>query len=57
MIDKATPVQMRQSLNLVEKLKQAGIRFVPIPVANEEEYQAMLAELVSKLNQLERMAE
>jgi hypothetical protein len=33
MIDKATPVQMRQSLNLVEKLKQAGIRFVPIPVA------------------------
>ncbi len=30
-MDKATPVEMRKALQMVEALKMAGIRFVPIP--------------------------
>jgi hypothetical protein len=53
---KATPVQMRKSLEMVEGLKQAGIRFVPIPVLNDTDFKINVAILKAKLNKIEREA-
>jgi acetylornithine/succinyldiaminopimelate/putrescine aminotransferase len=54
-IDKATAPQIRESLVMANSLKQAGIRFVPIPVLNEEEFQAMIELLQKKLSELEKL--
>lgn len=37
---------------MANSLAQIGIRFVPIPVATEEEFQALVARVHNKLNQL-----
>ena len=37
-MEKATPVQIRQSLELADYLKRAGIRFVPIPVFDDDDW-------------------
>lgn len=54
LVMRASPVQMRKSLEVVEALKKAGIWFVPIPVLDETEFNERIAEMVSKLDQIER---
>lgn len=54
-MDKATAVQMRKSLKLVEVLKHSGIRFVPIPVFDDYDMAKQLAELERRLNKLEEV--
>ncbi|MFA7099981.1 MAG: DUF1382 family protein [Eubacteriales bacterium] len=51
---KTTPVQMRKSLEMVDALKKAGIRFVPIPVLNDTDFEMNVAILKAKLNKMER---
>lgn len=51
-MNKASPVDLRKCLEAAHGLAHIGIRFVPIPVATEEEFQALSAEL----SQLEQMA-
>jgi len=53
---RATPVEMRQSLEIVEELKKAGIRFVAIPVINNAEYMQRMQELNSALGRMEKIA-
>ena len=36
-MNKSHPVKIRQSLELADALKQAGIAFVPIPIINDED--------------------
>lgn len=52
-MEKATPVQIRQSLVLVEGLKQAGIWFVPIPVFDDEDWQDLIQKLNRRLDRLD----
>ncbi|MEX1411674.1 DUF1382 family protein [Enterobacter kobei] len=52
-MNRASPVDLRKSLEIANHLGHIGIRFVPIPVATEEEFQALSAELSRRL---ERMA-
>ncbi|EMA0457680.1 DUF1382 family protein [Enterobacter hormaechei] len=52
-MNKASPVDLRKCLETAQMLAQAGIRFVPIPVESEEEFQGLLAALGRRL---ERMA-
>lgn len=52
-MNRASPVDLRKCLEAAHGLAHIGIRFVPIPVATEEEFQALSAELSRKL---ERMA-
>ncbi|EGV0696172.1 DUF1382 family protein [Enterobacter roggenkampii] len=52
-MNRASPVDLRKSLEIANHLANIGIRFVPIPVASEEEFQTLAAELSRKL---ERMA-
>lgn len=51
-MNRASPVDLRKSLEMANSLAQIGIRFVPIPVATEEEFQALVARVHNKLNQL-----
>lgn len=48
-MNKASPVDLRKSLEIANHLAQIGIRFVPIPVATEEEFQTLAAELSRRL--------
>ena len=41
-VSRATPAQMRGSLELVESLKLEGIRFVPIPCTTDTEFVHLL---------------
>ncbi|WP_368569668.1 DUF1382 family protein, partial [Enterobacter roggenkampii] len=38
-MNRASPVDLRKSLEIANNLAHIGIRFVPIPVATEEEFQ------------------
>ena len=41
-MEKASPINMRRSLKIVDAFRKAGIGFVPIPVFSEEAYSDML---------------
>lgn len=56
-MNKASPVDLRKSLEITNHLAHIGIRFVPIPVATEEEFQTLAAELSLRLEQMAVEAE
>lgn len=41
---KASPVELRQSLEMANALASAGIRFVPVPVINDSEFNRLVDE-------------
>ena len=56
-MNKVTPVDLRKSIEIANHLAHIGIRFVPIPAATEEEFQALAAELSRRLEQMAVEAE
>lgn len=56
-MNRASPVDLRKSLEIANHLAQIGIRFVPIPVATEAEFQTLAAELSRRLEQMAVEAE
>ncbi|MEX0547450.1 DUF1382 family protein [Raoultella terrigena] len=56
-MNRASPVDLRKSLEIANRLALIGVRFVPIPVATEEEFQALAAELSRKIDQIAVEAE
>ncbi|HCR1906542.1 TPA: DUF1382 family protein [Enterobacter asburiae] len=56
-MNRASPVDLRKSLEISNHLAHIGIRFVPIPVATEEEFQTLSAELSRRLEQMAVEAE
>ncbi|HDC4492225.1 MULTISPECIES: DUF1382 family protein [Enterobacter cloacae complex] len=56
-MNRASPVDLRKSLDIANHLARIGIRFVPIPVATEEEFQTLAAELSRRLEQMAVEAE
>lgn len=56
-MNKASPVDLRKSLEIANHLAHIGIRFVPIPVATEEEFQLLAVELSRKLEEMATEAE
>ncbi|EMQ1504157.1 TPA: DUF1382 family protein [Klebsiella pneumoniae] len=56
-MNRASPVDLRKCLEIANRLALIGVRFVPIPVATEEEFQALSAELSRKLEQMAVEAE
>lgn len=56
-MNRASPVDLRKCLEAAHGLAHIGIRFVPIPVATEEEFCALSAELSRKLEQMAVEAE
>lgn len=55
--EQSLSVDLRKCLEAAHGLAHIGIRFVPIPVATEEEFQALSAELSRKLEQMAVEAE
>lgn len=56
-MNRASPVDLRKSLEAAHMLASIGIRFVPIPAATEEEFRTLSAELSRKLEQMAVEAE
>ncbi|EOE3888136.1 TPA: DUF1382 family protein [Klebsiella pneumoniae] len=56
-MNRASTVDLRKCLEAAHGLAHIGIRFVPIPLATEEEFQALSAELSRKLEQMAVEAE
>lgn len=52
-MNECSPVEMRKSLELSDAMKKAMIRFVPIPVMNEEDYIVLMGILNTRLNIIE----
>ncbi|MCO6599411.1 DUF1382 family protein [Enterobacter hormaechei] len=56
-MNRASPVDLRRSVEIANHLVHIGIRFVPIPVATDEEFQTLAAELSRRLEQMAVEAE
>ncbi len=56
-MEKASPAELRQGLDLADMLVKAGIRFVPMPVSNEGQYRQAMSELYARLSKIESMCD
>lgn len=56
-MNKASPVDLRKSLEMAKMLAQIGIRFVPIPAETEEDFQQLSGELNRRLEIFAQKAE
>lgn len=56
-MQKATPGEMRKCLVAVETFKQAGIRFVPMPVFDDADNDNLAEQMKERLDKMERMCE
>ncbi|EIX9112733.1 DUF1382 family protein [Klebsiella pneumoniae] len=56
-MNRASSVDLRKCLEAAHGLAHIGIRFVPIPVETEEEFQALLSDLSMRLDQIAVEAE
>ncbi|GHL84786.1 hypothetical protein ECZU36_60700 [Escherichia coli] len=54
---KASPVELRTSIEMAHSLAQIGVRFVPIPVETDEEFHTLAASLSQKLEMMVAKAE
>ena len=53
---RASAPEMREALLAVDALKQAGMRFVPIPVLNDQDRARLLAFMGQRLAAIEAVA-
>ncbi|EGP1225234.1 TPA: DUF1382 family protein [Salmonella enterica subsp. enterica serovar Typhimurium] len=56
-MNKASPVELRVSIEMAHSLAQIGVRFVPIPVETDEEFQRLAASAAQKLEIMADKAE
>ena len=54
---KASPVELRTSIDLAHSLAQIGVRFVPIPAETDEEFHTLATSLSQKLEMMVAKAE
>lgn len=52
MIERPSPSEMRQSLEIVSRLKGAWVGFIPLPYVSKAERQALLKLLDKKLDDM-----
>ncbi|WP_110877004.1 DUF1382 family protein [Franconibacter helveticus] len=56
-MNRVSPADLGKCLESAHMLAQIGIRFVPVPVATDEEFQALSAELSRRLETMAVEAE
>lgn len=56
-MNRATPVEMRKSLEMVGAMRNAGLRFIPMPCLSETDYAALIVQVQTRLDTIERQAE
>jgi hypothetical protein len=50
-MDKCSPVEMRKTLELVDVFRKTGIRFVPMPVFDDEDRAKTVSKMQEKLSE------
>lgn len=53
---KASPVEIRKSLEAASLLARAGIRFVPVPAIDENDHEQLLQKMLDRLEKIEQTA-
>lgn len=53
-IERASPVELRKALELAQKLAQAGVLFVPVPVLDQQDKAQMAALLHNQMDRFEK---
>lgn len=56
-MNRASPVDMRKALAMANQMSQAGLLFVPMPVASPEEFAAMARLAHERLGEIAQAAE
>ncbi|WP_182310685.1 DUF1382 family protein [Aeromonas media] len=56
-MNRASPADLRKSLEMANCLAKEGILFIPMPVADNQEAEARLAEADARLNEMALAAE
>jgi len=54
MIERASPVEMRKTLEIVDEFKKAGIKFIPIPILSEDDSKLLGAIMLKQMEQLDK---
>ena len=49
-MNKATPVEMRKCLEIVDVFKKTGIRFVAMPVIDEDDHKKLVDQMQDRLS-------
>lgn len=57
MVDRASPDQLRKALEVANLLVKMGVGFVPMPVANRAEFDALSRQSIEKLASMTHEAE
>lgn len=53
-MNKATPLQMRICLEVVDSFKKAGLRFVPLPSYDDDDYDFLVSLMAKRLDEIEK---
>lgn len=56
-IERASPAQIRKALQIAEEYKKTRLGFVPMPVANAAEFEALTAQSLARLAELIEISE
>lgn len=56
-MNRASPVDMRKALAMANQMTQAGLLFVPMPVASPEEFAYLARKAHERLGQIAQAAE
>lgn len=55
-VNKATPVQMRIQLEIVDVFEKAGLLFVPMPALDADDAASLATEMEARLDKIEKAA-
>lgn len=56
-MNRAKPSEIRAGIESAKRFTQYGIRFVPIPALNDQDYQELIAMVNKRLEQLAKESE
>ncbi len=52
-MERAAPLEMRKALEVVQAFKEAGLRFVPVPVLDDNDYDKLSSDVLRRLEEIE----
>ena len=56
-MERATPVELRRSMEAADAMKDSGLRFVPMPVIDEEDHRNLVLQMYEKLAKIAELCD